>query len=281
MNGAESVIRTLVAADVGVCFGNPGTSEIHLVAALDQEPKLRPVLCLHEGVATGAADGYGRMAERPAVTLLHLGAGLANGLANLHNARRARTKIVNLVGGHATFHDRYADSPVRSRLQREGFLCPCREFAKAAAVTAALFSMGAPAFAATQTETAKIFYQALSSNQPDLLDQVLAPDWEDVPLAPGQKPGRDGFKPLVSGFNKIFDGLKIANEDIIESGDKVVVRSTVEGTQAGEFAGFPSKGKPFKIMAIDIHQFKDGKVVKTWHLEDWLSGLFQMGAFEK
>ena len=152
--------------------------------------------------------------------------------------------------------------------------------AKAVAI-AALLSMAAPAFAATQTETAKIFYQALSSNQPDLLDQVLAPDWEDVPFAPGQKPGRDGFKPMVSGFNKIFDGLRLTNEDIIEAGDQVVVRSTVEGTQAGAFAGFPSKGKPFKIMALDIHQFKDGKVVKTWHLEDWLSGLFQMGAFEK
>ena len=139
--------------------------------------------------------------------------------------------------------------------------------------------MFAPALAATQKETAKIFYQALSSNQPDLLDEVLAPDWEDLPLAPGQKPGRDGFKPLVSGFNKIFDGLKITNGDIIESGDKVVVRSTVEGTQAGEFAGFPSKGKSFKIR--HIHQFKDGKVIKTWHFEDWLSGLLQMGAFEK
>src|SRR4051812_15319440 len=102
MNGADSVVRTLVAADIEVCFANPGTSEIHFVASLDRQPGLRPILCLHEGVATGAADGYGRMAEKPAVTLLHLGAGLANGLASLHNARRARTPIVNLVGGHAT-----------------------------------------------------------------------------------------------------------------------------------------------------------------------------------
>jgi len=122
MNGAESVVRTLVGAGVKVCFANPGTSEIHVVASLDQQSGLRPVLCLFEGVATGAADGYGRMAEKPAATLLHLGAGLANGLANLHNARHARTPIVNLIGGHATFHDRYGDSPLASDI--EGFARP-------------------------------------------------------------------------------------------------------------------------------------------------------------
>jgi predicted ester cyclase len=154
--------------------------------------------------------------------------------------------------------------------------------AKAIAVTTALLYFSVPAFAATQmSETVKLFYQAFSSNQPDLLDQVLAPEWEDIPLNPGQKAGRDGFKPMIGGFNQTISGLKITNDEIIEAGDKVVVRSTIEGTQAGPFAGFPSKGRPFKIMAIDIHQFKDGKVVKTWHIEDWLSGLFQMGSFEK
>ena len=154
--------------------------------------------------------------------------------------------------------------------------------AKAIAVTAALLCFSVPAIAATQmSETVKLFYQAFSSNQPDLLDQVLAPEWEDIPLNPGQKAGRDGFKPMIGGFNQTISGLKITNDEIIEAGDKVVVRSTIEGTQAGPFAGFPSKGRPLKIMAIDIHQFKDGKVVKTWHIEDWLSGLFQMGSFEK
>jgi predicted ester cyclase len=153
---------------------------------------------------------------------------------------------------------------------------------KTIVMTTALLCFWAPASAATQmSQTVKVFYQAFSSNQPDLLDQVLAPDWEDIPLNPGQKPGRDGFKPMIGGFTKTISGLKISNDDIIEAGDKVVVRSTIEGTQAGPFAGFPSKGRPFKIMAIDIHQFKDGKVIKTWHIEDWLSGLFQMGSFEK
>lgn len=113
MNGAQALIRTLVDAGVDVCFANPGTSEMHFVAALDEVPEMRAVLTLFEGVATGAADGYGRMAGRPAATLLHLGPGLGNGIANLHNARRARTALVNVVGDHATYHKRL-DAPLES-----------------------------------------------------------------------------------------------------------------------------------------------------------------------
>src|SRR5919204_4588328 len=111
MNGAQALIRTLVDSGVDVCFTNPGTSEMHFVAALDAVPEMRGVLGLFEGVVTGAADGYGRMAERPAATLLHLGPGLGNGVANLHNARRARTPVVNIVGDHATYHTQY-DAPL-------------------------------------------------------------------------------------------------------------------------------------------------------------------------
>src|ERR1700682_3200813 len=121
MNGAESLIRTLLAGGVDTCFSNPGTSEIHIVAALDQIEEMRCVLGLFEGVVTGAADGYGRMAEKPACTLLHLGPGLANGLANLHNARRAATPIVNIVGDHATYHAQY-DAPLASDIA--GFARP-------------------------------------------------------------------------------------------------------------------------------------------------------------
>ena len=113
MNGAESLVRTLVASGIEVCFANPGTSEMNFVAALDQVEGLRPILGLFEGVVTGAADGYGRMADKPAATLLHLGPGLANGIANLHNARRASTPIVNIVGDHATYHAQY-DAPLAS-----------------------------------------------------------------------------------------------------------------------------------------------------------------------
>lgn len=115
MNGAQALIRTLVDGGVDVCFGNPGTSEMHFVAALDQVPEMRGVLGLHEGVVTGAADGFGRMAGRPAATLLHLGPGLANGLAGLHNARRAFTPIVNIVGEHAVYHQQY-DAPLSSNI---------------------------------------------------------------------------------------------------------------------------------------------------------------------
>jgi acetolactate synthase-1/2/3 large subunit len=113
MNGADALIETLVANGVTACFANPGTSEMQFVSALDRQPAMRPVLCLFEGVATGAADGYGRMADVPACTLLHLGPGYGNGLANLHNARRAYTPIVNVVGDHATYHRQY-DAPLNS-----------------------------------------------------------------------------------------------------------------------------------------------------------------------
>src|SRR6202167_5062677 len=116
MNGAQALIRTLAETGVGVCFANPGTSEMHFVAALDTVPEMRGVLCLFEGVATGAADGYARIAGKPAATLLHLWPGLANGLANLHNARRANTPLVNLVGDHATYHKRF-DPPLESDIE--------------------------------------------------------------------------------------------------------------------------------------------------------------------
>jgi acetolactate synthase-1/2/3 large subunit len=113
MIGAQALIRTLAGSGVDVCFSNPGTSEMHFVAALDVVPQMRGVLCLFEGAATGAADGYGRMTGRPAAALLHLGPGLANGLANLHNARRARTPLLAVVGDHATYHKRF-DAPLES-----------------------------------------------------------------------------------------------------------------------------------------------------------------------
>ncbi len=116
MNGAQSLIRTLVDSGVTTCFANPGTSEMHFVKALDDVPDMRGVLALFEGVATGAADGYGRMADHPAATLLHLGSGLANGSANLHNARRAATPMVNIVGDHATHHKRF-DAPLDSDIE--------------------------------------------------------------------------------------------------------------------------------------------------------------------
>ena len=116
MNGARSLIQSLVKAGIEVCFANPGTSEMHLVQAMDAEPELRGVLCLFEGVCTGAADGYARIAGKPAVTLLHLGPGLGNGIANLHNARRAGSPIINLVGNHTQDHEKL-DAPLTSDIE--------------------------------------------------------------------------------------------------------------------------------------------------------------------
>jgi acetolactate synthase-1/2/3 large subunit len=116
MNGAEALITTLADCGVTACFANPGTSEMHLVAALGREPRIRSILCLFEGVATGAADGFARMTGRPAVTLLHLGPGYLNGAANLHNARRAFSPTVNLIGDHATYH-RHLDAPLTSDIE--------------------------------------------------------------------------------------------------------------------------------------------------------------------
>ena len=113
MNGADSLIRALADAGVEVCFANPGTSEMQLVAAIDGEPRMRAILGLFEGVVTGAADGYGRMADKPALTLLHLGPGFGNGTANLHNAKRAYSPVLNMIGDHATYHRQY-DAPLTS-----------------------------------------------------------------------------------------------------------------------------------------------------------------------
>ena len=114
-NGAKALIKTLTNSGVDVCFTNPGTSEMHFVAALDGS-KMRAVLTLFEGVATGAADGYARIANKPAATLLHLGCGLGNGLANLHNARKARVPMINIIGDHASYHKQY-DAPLESDIE--------------------------------------------------------------------------------------------------------------------------------------------------------------------
>ncbi|MDP5070716.1 MAG: acetolactate synthase large subunit [Congregibacter sp.] len=116
MNGAEALLKTLVDSGVEICFANPGTSEMQLVAAIGQTDAMRPVLCLFEGVVSGAADGYARMADKPAATLLHLGSGFSNSLANMHNARRAGSPIVNIVGDHASYHLQF-DAPLTSDLR--------------------------------------------------------------------------------------------------------------------------------------------------------------------
>jgi len=141
MSGAESLVLTLINSGVETCFTNPGTSEMHFVAALDRIPEIRCVLGLFEGVATGAADGYGRIARKPAATLLHCGPGLANGLANLHNAQRARVPIVNIVGDQATYHRRF-DAPLTADI--DGWARPVSVWTRSS-LTAASVGMDAAA----------------------------------------------------------------------------------------------------------------------------------------
>ena len=147
MNGAESLLATLAANGVDVCFGNPGTSEMHFVAALDRVTGMRSVLALFEGVATGAADGYYRMARKPAATLLHLGPGLGNGTANLHNGKKARSGIVNIVGDHAVAHARF-ESPLSSDV--EGIAAPVSHWFRTSRSSREVAGDGAEAIAATR-----------------------------------------------------------------------------------------------------------------------------------
>ena len=153
LNGAESLVMTLAASGVDTCFSNPGTSEMHFVAALDSISGIRPILGLFEGAVTGMADGYGRMAEKPAATLLHLGPGLANGLANLHNARRAATPIVNIVGDHASHHAQY-DAPLASDIA--GFARPVSGWVHSSVSSKTVAADGARAVAAALSPPGQI-----------------------------------------------------------------------------------------------------------------------------
>jgi acetolactate synthase-1/2/3 large subunit len=144
MNGAESLARTLVACGVDTCFANPGTSEMHFVSALDRVAGLRCVLGLAETVVAGCADGYARMAGKPAATLFHCGPGLGNAIANLHNAKRAHTPILNIVGDHATYHRQY-DAPLAA--DTEGLARTVSTWVRTSANSA---SVGGDAAAAVQ-----------------------------------------------------------------------------------------------------------------------------------
>ena len=153
MTGADSLIQTLIGAGLDVCFANPGTTELPLVRALDEAKRMRAVLCLFEGVCTGAADGYARMSGRPGLTLLHLGPGFANGIAYLHDARRARSPIVNLIGDHATWH-LPADAPLTTDI--ESLARPVSAWIRRSQSAAALAGDAAEAVRAARTPPGQI-----------------------------------------------------------------------------------------------------------------------------
>ena len=223
MNGAQALINTLVDGGVDVCFANPGTSEMHFVAALDTVPGMRGVLALFEGVATGAADGYARIADRPAAVLLHLGPGLGNGLANLHNARRARVPMVVVVGDNATYHKKY-DAPLESDID-----------ALAGSVSGWVRRTGAAAEVAADAAEAI----AASRSGSSISTLILPADtsWSDgaqpAPMVPAQPAGAD---PLLAP--EVLQVLRLGEPTVIMvGGDATRGPGLAAATRIGEATG--------------------------------------------
>lgn len=214
MNGAQSLIQTLYNGGIDTCFMNPGTSEMHFVAALDSLPEMKSILCLFEGVATGCADGYARMTGKPAATLLHLGPGLGNGLANLHNARKAHSPIVNIVGDHATHHVQY-DAPLTSDI--EGIARPVSGWIHTSPNAQSVAIDGAAAIAAAQTPPGQVATLILPANTAWNPADGPAP-----PQAP-PKPKRVSNKRIQN----IATLLKNQNDIVMLVGDQILGNETL------------------------------------------------------
>ncbi len=236
MNGAESLIRTLAMAGVEVCFANPGTTEMPLVAALDAEPRMRAVLGLFEGVCTGAADGYGRMTGQPAATLLHLGPGFANGIANLHNARRAHAPVVNLIGDQATWH-LAADAPLTSDIV--SLASPVSGFVRATNQASELARDGADALAAAR-------------GAPNCVATLIAPadcQWEEaggpVPVPPSAAPqavGADTVGATVEALRSGAPAMLLLGHDALREPGLHAAAAIAHATGAMCFSeNFPAR----------------------------------------
>jgi steroid delta-isomerase-like uncharacterized protein len=133
----------------------------------------------------------------------------------------------------------------------------------------------------TYKKDVTLWYEAFTKKDPALLDRILDETWVDIPGPPGTPAGPKGAKPLLAQLTSTFPDLKLTIEDILQDGNKVVVRARMAGTQKEAFMGFPSKNRKMDIQVVDIHEFKDGKIVRTWHTEDWMTGLHQLGVFDK
>ncbi len=262
MNGAESLVRSLVAGGVQTCFTNPGTSEIHLVAALDRAPGIRCVLGLFEGVVTGAADGYARMAEKPACTLLHLGPGFANGLANLHNAGRAKVPIINLIGQHPTSHLRH-NTPLASDI--EAIARPYSKWLRTAtsssevgrdAVDAIIAARTAPGQIATLIVPADV---AWSEGGAIVKVRTLAkpplPSTATIEHAAAML--RSDFRTaiLITGNALYGKGLFTAGRISAATGAKLLVPYPLTRLQRG--AGIPRVDRVQYVLEQGIEQFKE------------------------
>jgi acetolactate synthase-1/2/3 large subunit len=262
MNGAESLIRTLLAGGVEVCFTNPGTSEIHIVAALDQIPEMRCVLGLFEGVVTGAADGYARMADKPACTLLHLGPGLANGLANLHNASRARVPLINVVGQHATYHLQY-DTPLVSDI--EGIARPCSKWLRTSRSSSEMGLDTAEAVVAARTVPGQIatlivpadvsWSEGGSIGAVPTLHEPSPPNAQSIERAAAML--RSGLRTaiLISGNALYGRGLVAAGHLAAATGAKLLAPYPITRLQRG--AGSPRVDRVQYVLEQGIEQFKE------------------------
>jgi acetolactate synthase-1/2/3 large subunit len=262
MNGAESLIRTLVAGGVETCFANPGTSEIHIVAALDRIGETRCVLGLFEGVVTGAADGYARMAEKPACTLLHLGPGLSNGLANLHNALRAHVPVINLVGQHATDHLRY-DTPLTSDI--EAIARNCSKWVRTSrasseigrdAVEAVVAARTAPGQIATLIVPADVAWNEGGSvaSSPALAKTPL-PDTQAVERAAAMLQSGRQTAILIAGNGLYGKGLLAAGRIASATGSRLLAPYPITRLQRG--AGSPRVDRVQYVLEPGIEQFKE------------------------
>jgi acetolactate synthase-1/2/3 large subunit len=240
MNGAESLVRTLVGGGVNVCFANPGTSEMHFVAALDRVDGMRCVLGLFEGVVTGAADGYYRMADNPAATLLHLGPGLANGLANIHNANKAASGMVNIIGDHATYHRQY-DAPLTSDI--EGLARPNSHWVRTSPDAMSIAADGALAIAAARTPPGQIASLILPADTAwnEGSGPVAVPP-AAMPAAPSREAVDEAARVLRSGEPTLIlltgravraDGLELAGKIAEKCGARLLAQGSNARTQRG------------------------------------------------
>jgi acetolactate synthase-1/2/3 large subunit len=260
MNGAEALINTLVAGGVDVCFANPGTSEMHFVAALDAVPAMRGVLTLFEGVATGAADGYARIAGRPAAVLLHLGPGLGNGLANLHNARRARVPVVNVVGDHATYHKRF-DAPLESDIDAlagavSGWVRRTERVEDVATDTAAAIAAATapPGQVATLMLPADVSWSPGASPAPAAVPGPLAPAVSAEAVAEAAKALRSGEPAvlLIGGDATREPGLTAAARVAEATGATLLCETFPTRLERG--AGLPAVGRLGYLAEMATHQ---------------------------
>jgi acetolactate synthase I/II/III large subunit len=265
MNGARALLATLAANDVNVCFANPGTSEMHFVAALDDSPEMRGVLCLFEGVATGAADGYARVTGRPAATLLHLGPGLANGWANLHNARRAHVPLVNVVGDHATYHAIY-DAPLQSNIESlaaplEGWYRRSTQSQHLAqdVADAVAASYGPPGQVATLVVPADVSWNDVDASSWPRANVAAQPPVDEEELALSVRVLRSRRTVLLLGGSLTREHLALAHRVAHATSSRVVMETFPTIVERG--AGIPEPERLNYLSEFALDQLKDVETV--------------------